>query len=166
MERHEERGLAPSGTEGQGGPPAACAGCARLTRRRALGRMSAAALAVAVGVELAAGSAESVPVFEGGGQAAGPSEHAYPLPGADGVTIDRDTQVILVRFQQHAYAFNLACPHENTALRWKDREGLFQCPRHESRYKPDGTFISGRATRNMDRLSIRTDGDRLVVDLD
>jgi nitrite reductase/ring-hydroxylating ferredoxin subunit len=96
----------------------------------------------------------------------GPAERAYPVPAADGVTIDRGEQVILVRFQQHAYAFNLACPHENAALRWKERDGHFQCPRHESQYRPDGTFISGRATRNMDRFAIRRAGDQLVVDLD
>lgn len=142
-------------------------GCDGTTsRRRALGQMSTAVLAAMIGVELWPGSAGAVPVAEAKGTPAGPSTSSYPVPAADGVTIDRDNQVILVRFQQHAYAFNLACPHENTALRWKDREGLFQCPRHESRYKPDGTFISGRATRNMDRLSIRKDGDRLVVDLD
>jgi Rieske Fe-S protein len=73
--------------------------------------------------------------------------------------------VIVVRFQGKAYAFNLACPHENTALRWKARDGWFQCPRHESQYKPDGTFISGRATRNMDRFAVKRAGDSLVVDL-
>jgi nitrite reductase/ring-hydroxylating ferredoxin subunit len=146
---------------------AGCSGCDGATsRRRALGQMSTAALAAMIGVELWPGSAGAVPVTEGSGAPAGPANTSYPVPPADGVTIDRDNQVILVRFQQHAYAFNLACPHENTALRWKDREGVFQCPRHESRYKPDGTFISGRATRNMDRLPIRKDGDRLVVDLD
>ena len=67
------------------------------------------------------------------------------MPAADGVTIDRDAQVILVRFQQKVYAFNLACPHENTALRWRERDVRFQCPRHESQYQPDGTFI--RAAR-------------------
>jgi Rieske Fe-S protein len=144
-----------------------CVGCGGATSRRAaLGRMSTAALAAMVGVELWPRSAAAVPVVAGAGAPAGPSATAYPVPAADGVTIDRDAQVILVRFQQHAYAFNLACPHENTALRWKERDGLFQCPRHESRYKPDGTFVSGRATRNMDRLPIRRDSDRLVVDLD
>jgi Rieske Fe-S protein len=144
-----------------------CAACdATTSRRRALGQMSTAALAAMIGVELWPGSAAAVPVREASGEPAGPATASYPVPAADGVTIDRDAQVILVRFQQHAYAFNLACPHENTALRWKEREGLFQCPRHESRYKPDGTFVSGRATRNMDRLAIRRDGDRLVVDLD
>jgi Rieske Fe-S protein len=104
-------------------------------------------------------------VVEASGTPTGPDEHSYPLPAADGVTIDRDTQVILVRFQQKVYAFNLACPHESTALRWKARDGYFQCPRHESRYQSDGTFISGRATRNMDRFAIRRAGDSLVIDL-
>jgi Rieske Fe-S protein len=128
--------------------------------------MSTAALAAMVGVEVWPGSAAAVPVAEGTAAEAGPAESTYPLPAADGVTIDRATQVILVRFQQRAYAFNLACPHENTALRWKERDGRFQCPRHESQYQPDGTFISGRATRNMDRFAISRVGDRIVVDLD
>ena len=74
--------------------------------------------------------------------------------------------MILVRYQQRVYAFNLACPHENTALRWRAEEGRFQCPRHESRYRPDGGFMEGRATRNMDRLPVRRVGDSVLVDLD
>jgi Rieske Fe-S protein len=89
----------------------------------------------------------------------------YPIPAADGVTLDRANQVILVRYQNKVYAFSLACPHENTALRWLAKEGRFQCPRHESKYQPDGVFISGRATRNMDRLPIRRDGANVVIDL-
>ena len=37
---------------------------------------------------------------------------------------------------------------------------------HKSRYQPDGVFISGRATRNMDRLAVRREGDTIVVDVD
>jgi Rieske Fe-S protein len=144
-----------------------CKGCDGVTsRRRVLGQMSTAALAAMVGVELWPGSAAALPVTEGTATPMGPAERAYPTPAADGVTIDRETQVILVRFQQRVYAFNLACPHENTALRWKERDGHFQCPRHESQYQPDGKFISGRATRNMDRFAVKRAGDRLVVDLD
>jgi len=143
-----------------------CPGCGGATsRRQALGQMSAAVLAAMAGVALRPETAAAVPVVEATGTQAGPDEHSYPLPAADGVTIDRDTQVIVVRFQEKAYAFNLACPHENTALRWKARDGWFQCPRHESQYKPDGTFISGRATRNMDRFAVKRAGDSLVVDL-
>ena len=93
-------------------------------------------------------------------------EHAYPIPATDGATIDKDTQVILVRFEQKAYAFRLSCPHQNTALHWLEDEGRFQCPKHKSRYQPDGVFISGRATRNMDRFAVRRDGATIVVDVD
>ena len=144
----------------------ACAGCrAATSRRQALGRIQAAALAAMAGVELWPRGADALPVTLGAGEPAGAAQSSYPVPAADGVTIDRQQQVILVRFQQHAYAFNLACPHENTALRWKERDGRFQCPRHESQYQPDGTFLSGRATRNMDRFEIHRAGERLVVNL-
>lgn len=93
-------------------------------------------------------------------------EHAYPIPATDSTTIDKDNQVILVRFQQKVYAFNLSCPHQNTALHWLQDEDRFQCPKHKSRYQPDGVFISGRATRNMDRFGIRRDGGNVVVNVD
>ncbi len=145
---------------------AGCGGCGGATsRRRALGQMSGTMLAAMAGVELWPQTAAAVPVTEAGGTQVGPTEYSYPLPPADGVTIDRETQLIVVRFQQRIYVFNLACPHENTALRWKPRDGHFQCPRHESQYQPDGTFIAGRATRNMDRFAVARAGDAVKVDL-
>jgi Rieske Fe-S protein len=135
------------------------------SRRGALGQMSAAVLAVIAGVELWPETAHAVPVTDAHGAKISPTERSYPLPPADGVAIDRDEQVIVVRFQQRAFVFNLACPHENTALRWKEALGRFQCPRHGSEYQPDGSFISGRATRHMDRFAVRRSGDSIVVDL-
>ena len=67
--------------------------------------------------------------------------------------------------QGSVYAFSLACPHQNTALRWLGRDARFQCPKHKSKYRPDGTFIEGRATRGMDRFPLRREGDGVVVDL-
>jgi nitrite reductase/ring-hydroxylating ferredoxin subunit len=90
----------------------------------------------------------------------------YRIPPADGVQIDRDNQVILVRWQGAIYAFNLSCPHQNTALRWNQGDSQFQCPKHHSKYSPDGTFLSGRATRSMDRFTITRSGDEVVVDVD
>jgi nitrite reductase/ring-hydroxylating ferredoxin subunit len=107
----------------------------------------------------------ALPVAFGTSVSAAGSERRYPIPSADGVTIDRASQVIVVRYQQHLYAFNLACPHENTALKWLPKDCRFQCPKHESRYQPSGQFIDGRATRNMDRLGVRVDDNMLVVDL-
>jgi nitrite reductase/ring-hydroxylating ferredoxin subunit len=93
------------------------------------------------------------------------TERSYTLPAEDGVNIDQDNEVILVRNAGHVYAFALSCPHENTALRWRKQDQRFQCPRHDSKYQPDGTFMSGRATRHMDRFAIRRDGQKVIVNL-
>lgn len=108
---------------------------------------------------------ETYEVTEMTGVASGPSQVTFPIPGGDGATIDKKTQVILVRLQGKVIAFNLACPHENTALRWKPAVGRFECTKHDSKYSPDGTYIGGRATRNMDRLPIAREGANVVVDL-
>ena len=92
-------------------------------------------------------------------------EAAYPLPPSDGATIDRDHAVILVRHQGRIYAFALWCPHQRTALRWQDEERQFRCPKHKSTFQPDGAFVSGRATRAMDRHPVRRDGETVVVEL-
>jgi Rieske Fe-S protein len=89
----------------------------------------------------------------------------YPIPATDGAEIDHEAQVILVRWQNAVYAFNLSCPHQNTALHWNESDHRFQCPKHHSQYQPDGEFITGRATRGMDRFSIRREGDKVVVDV-
>jgi Rieske Fe-S protein len=145
-----------------------CAGCAAgggvEWSRRSFLRGAGAMIGVAV-FGLAGPDAEAVPVGFGTAVSAGGSERRYPIPDSDGVTIDRKNQVIVVRYQQHLYAFNLACPHENTALKWLPKDGRFQCPKHESRYQPTGTFIDGRATRHMDRLGVRLENNMLVVDV-
>ena len=94
------------------------------------------------------------------------AEKRYPMPVADGVSIDRDNSVIIVRSARKVYAFSLSCPHQNTALRWDGDDQQFHCPKHKSRYQVDGTFLEGRSTRDMDRLAVRRDGGELVVDVD
>jgi nitrite reductase/ring-hydroxylating ferredoxin subunit len=94
------------------------------------------------------------------------AEVRYPIPAVDGVRFDDQNEVIVVRSQGHVYAFALSCPHQNTALKSDPAGTGFWCSKHESRYRFDGTFISGRATRNMDRLVIRRDGNAVVVNVD
>ena len=91
---------------------------------------------------------------------------SYVIPAKDEVQIDTDNDVILVRWQNNVYAFNLSCPHQNTALRWNDAAKEFQCPKHKSRYTAVGSFISGRATRGMDRFAIQRQGANVVIDVD
>ncbi len=96
---------------------------------------------------------------------AGAAERRYPVPPADGATIDRDAQVILVRHQNQIVALALACPHQNAAVKWLPSDGRFQCSKHDSQYTPDGVHTTGRATRNMDRFPITRDGAFVVVDV-
>ena len=91
-------------------------------------------------------------------------EKTYPIPAADGVSIDRTTQVILVRSNGHVFAFALSCPHQNAAVKWVAQHDQFECTKHDSHYTADGTHVSGRATRNMDRMPIRKDGSVVRVD--
>ncbi|MBL0940126.1 MAG: Rieske 2Fe-2S domain-containing protein [Gemmatimonadaceae bacterium] len=88
----------------------------------------------------------------------------YPVPAADGISIDKNNEVILCRSGAEVMAFALSCPHQNTALRSLPKNGGFQCPRHKSKYTMNGTFVSGKATRNMDRLQITLEGAVVVVD--
>jgi nitrite reductase/ring-hydroxylating ferredoxin subunit len=93
------------------------------------------------------------------------NEAIYPIPAGDGVHIDKEREVILARHQGVVYAFALWCPHQRQSLRWKATEARFQCPKHKSKYQPDGSYLSGRATRAMDRHPIHREGDTVRVDL-
>jgi Rieske Fe-S protein len=144
----------------------ACRDCRIPPDRRAFLKDMAAAVAtvlLAVGAGPEAAAARGLEF--GSALSARGDERSYPIPAADGATIDRDNEVILVRWQGWVYAFNLACPHKNTALRWLGPEQRFQCPKHKSKYRPDGSFIEGKATRGMDRFSLRRQGDTVVVNL-
>lgn len=92
------------------------------------------------------------------------SDKAYPIPSADGVSVDRVAQVIIVRANGHVFAFNLSCPHQNAAVKWIPQHNQFECTKHDSHYNADGTHVSGRATRNMDRFPIRREGNMIHVD--
>ena len=94
------------------------------------------------------------------------ADKRYDIPKSDGAIIDKDESVIVARTGAKVFAFSLACPHQNTALRWDAGNKRFQCPKHKSRYQPDGVFIEGRATRGLDRFAVRQDGDAIVVNLD
>jgi nitrite reductase/ring-hydroxylating ferredoxin subunit len=124
---------------------------------------SVAAAVGALGVLPRHGKALPITFASGVGTRA---DKAYPLPAANAVVIDKDESVILARFDERVYAFSLACPHQNTAIRWDASNTRFQCPKHKSRYRTDGTFIEGRATRGLDRFAVKREGDRILVNLD
>ncbi|HEX3274478.1 MAG TPA: Rieske (2Fe-2S) protein [Gemmatimonadales bacterium] len=146
--------------------PSPCDGCPHDLARRSflqgIGFLSLAAL-TGLGAPLHDALALTPRALRAVGRLGG--NPAYPIPAQDGVQIDRDQEVILVRWQNAVYAFNLSCPHQRTALRWNQGADQFQCPKHHSKYRPDGVFVSGRATRGMDRFSVVRQGDQVVVDV-
>jgi nitrite reductase/ring-hydroxylating ferredoxin subunit len=135
------------------------------TRRAFLGQASCAVVAVIAACGISTGDGLGFPVAAISPDAAQGEERSYPLPPTDGASIDQDSDVILARFADRVYAFSLACPHQHTALRWMPQDQRFQCPRHNAKYRPDGTYISGRLTRALDRFPLRLEGQKVVVDL-
>jgi len=127
---------------------------------------AAAFLSAGAGVALAAvpSAALALPVVTG--VRLSPEEKSYPIPAADGVQIDKELDVILARTQGKVFAFSLACPHQNTAIKWEAGNHRFQCPKHHTIYTPEGAFVEGRATRGLDRFVVRKDGNSIVVNLD
>ena len=139
-----------------------CDGCA-LNGRREFLRDAAFAAAALAAIGATAGA---MPIHLLSAIAVRDELVTYPIPAADGAFIDRKNEVIVARAAGRVYALMLACPHQNTALRWNASDHRFQCPKHQSQYAPDGTFIEGRATRSMDRFAVERQGGNLVVNLD
>jgi nitrite reductase/ring-hydroxylating ferredoxin subunit len=130
-----------------------------------LDALRAGAVALAA-IGMAPASASAMPLRWISTLASMGTEKSYPIPAADGVQIDKENEVILSRVGIQVYAFALACPHQNTALRWEADDNRFQCPKHKSRYRADGSFIEGRATRSMDRYAVKLANNQIVVDID
>ena len=143
-----------------------CNDCPIATTRRDFVRDSAISIAGALATLGISSPAAALPVSIIEALARNDDKITYAIPAADSVRIDKDNEVILVRWENAVYAFNLSCPHQRTALRWNDAAKEFQCPKHKSRYTPGGSFISGRATRGMDRFAIQRQGAHVIVDGD
>ena len=133
------------------------------SRREFLQATGCFGVAVAL-LGLKSAEAAALPVAFTDGTPSG-GERQYPIPAADSVNVDRQAQLIVVRYSAHAYVFALSCPHQNNAVKWLAKDHRFQCTKHDSQYQPDGTYTSGRSTRNLDRYAIRRSGDSLFVDL-
>ena len=143
-----------------------CEVCTASGRRDfVLDALRAGAIALAA-LGFAPGHAGAMPLRFVSALSASGTEKSYAVPAADGVQVDKENEVILSRVGRQVYAFALACPHQNTVLRWEGDDHHFKCPKHKSTYRPDGSFIEGRATRSMDRYAIRLAGPNVFVDID
>lgn len=144
-----------------------CGNCEQIPTRRSflrdLGLAAAGALLAAGVPERVAATMTPMRVRPLGRAGADPT---YPLPAEDGVQIDKDNMVILIRWQGTVMACSLACPHQRTILEWGADKKEFECPKHHSRFEPTGVLIEGRAKRSMDRYDIVRVENNVVVHLD
>jgi nitrite reductase/ring-hydroxylating ferredoxin subunit len=147
-------------------PKDGCGECEASARRDFLVDALRASAAAMAALGFAPAGAHAMPLRWISALASTSQEKPYPIPAADGVQIDKENEVILSRVGKQVYAFALACPHQNTALRWEAGDNRFQCPKHKSRYRPDGSFIEGRATRGMDRYAVKLASGQIMVDID
>ncbi|MCU0650499.1 MAG: Rieske (2Fe-2S) protein [Gemmatimonadaceae bacterium] len=89
----------------------------------------------------------------------------YRVPTANGAFIDAGNELLIVRWNRQLFAFALACPHRGATLEWRTTPGEVYCPKHKARFDAGGAHRSGRASRDLDRYSLRLEGAELVVDL-
>lgn len=160
MTIHEEQsGVAPAG-QGCGQCPV---GASRRAFLRDIGLAVGAALvgaAVGPGIALAESVSDLAPSRSLG------TQRTYVLPAIDSISVDADNDVILARWKNRVYAFSLRCPHRGTQLEWLSDERLVFCPKHEARFRPDGSHESGRRSRDLDRYDVSRQGNTsIIVDL-
>jgi cytochrome b6-f complex iron-sulfur subunit len=155
--------------EGQhrAGRKAGCGDCPIATSRRAflrdIGVATAAALAVVALERPTAAFAESI--GEIAPLRSRLPELSYAIPGSNTVSVDVDNDVILARWENRLYAFSLKCPHKGARLEWRASEERVFCPKHKARFLAEGTHVSGRGSRDLDRYGVRRDGSGVVVNL-
>ncbi|MBX3173761.1 MAG: Rieske (2Fe-2S) protein [Gemmatimonadaceae bacterium] len=131
--------------------------------RRAFLRESLMAVAALAAVGVGADRLEAMQRVFLTGERVG-DELRFPMPTADGATIDTANRVVIARYQGSVYAFDIECPHRGTDIEWQGENGRFFCPKHKSTFQPEGTLIGGKAERGLDRHPVRRDGDHIVVD--
>lgn len=139
------------------------ADCEVGTDRRSFLRDGLAALAALTAVAGSAAPLHALARSYATGVATGQDALTYPLPTADGATIDAENKVIIVRYEGTIHAFSLECPHRGTMVEWQGENGRFYCPKHKSTFKPDGALIQGKATRNLDRYEVKVAGGKVQV---
>lgn len=66
----------------------------------------------------------------------------------------RESGSFLVKLQNGLIALSQVCPWVSCHLRWVKITNRFECPCHGDMFQLDGTKISGRGSRDMDRITI------------
>jgi hypothetical protein len=102
-----------------------CNGCALVDRRSFLQDAGAMAASVLVALGASPRRAAAAPMELVSALGGDREDKSYAMPARDGTQIDKDNGTIVARYQGKVYVFSLACPHQNTAIKWYDKDN---CP--------------------------------------
>ncbi len=80
---------------------------------------------------------------------------------AEGALVFRQSRVAVMRSGDDVYALSLVCTHLGCIVSVSPTE--LSCPCHGSSFSLAGEVLRGPATRNLDRLEVRREGDDVVV---
>ncbi len=87
--------------------------------------------------------------------------HSSPI-GVDSV---KDLgKVFLIRDEKGIFALRAKCTHLGCKPIWNGK--IFHCPCHGSEFTMEGDVIRGPATRHLEALLIKKEGDKLEIFLD
>lgn len=144
-----------------------CGECPVATSRRAFLRQTGLAVVAAVAATSLAvpGAAFAETIVDIAPTSARGRRQVYPIPTADGISVDDGNDVILARWRGKVYAFSQRCPHKGAQLEWLPGEQRVFCPKHKARFDGEGSHVSGRGSRDLDRYDIIREAQTIVVDL-
>lgn len=69
----------------------------------------------------------------------------------------------VTRSQDGVLALSLICTHLGCTVQWDEANQEFQCPCHDGKFDQFGDVISGPPPLPLERLSVKVQGDQILV---
>jgi len=76
-----------------------------------------------------------------------------------GVTFNADRRLFVVRDEDDFHVITGVCTHLGCTVQWRQDVRRFDCPCHGSRFREDGTVISGPAPRPLEWYAVALSPD-------
>ena len=126
-------------------------------RRRFLRLMGKGSVVLAFLIQIAAAARAFVPnvLYEPSRRFKLRKPKDYP----PGVTFNADRRLFVVRDEDDFHVISSVCTHLGCTVQWRQDVRRFDCPCHGSRFREDGTVISGPAPRPLEWYAVALSPD-------